>query len=106
MGERQGADDRAANFPTQASDSRSGAKIPRNGRNPGPAPPATGTIIELSTNDARTIGGTSMIRTGYVTAARAKRPLLLHPGYRLLFAAAIASAIMLVSMLVDAAIIG
>ena len=45
-----------------------------------------------------------MIRTGYVT--RSRRPLLLDPRYRLLFAAAVASAALLVFMLVDAAVAG
>ena len=47
-----------------------------------------------------------MIRNGFVTVARTKRAFLLDPRYRLLFAAAAASAVLLVSMLVDAAIVG
>ena len=47
-----------------------------------------------------------MIRNGFVTAARTRRIFPLDPRYRLLYAAAAASAVLLISMLVDAAIIG
>ncbi|MEX0810503.1 MAG: hypothetical protein WD044_17410 [Dongiaceae bacterium] len=47
-----------------------------------------------------------MIRTGYVTPARPKGPFPFDPEYRILFAAAIVSAVLLVFMLVDAVIAG
>ncbi|MEX1108979.1 MAG: hypothetical protein WEC00_08725 [Dongiaceae bacterium] len=45
-----------------------------------------------------------MIRTGYVTPS--KRPFFLDPRFRLLFAAAVVSAVLLIFMLVDAAVAG
>jgi hypothetical protein len=51
-------------------------------------------------------GEPAMDRIGIVTGTRATRPTLVDRRYRLLFAGAIASAVLLVSMLVDAAMLG